>query len=122
VRACELWNEGAKALAHIHLAHASVPPCDEDCALRLFTADELLKSGITPQALLKAQGFDCFPLAVLKFNPDQPRVPAGNGRESGRWASEGALGPGRSDAAGSEHDGQDEQKMIAPNRRHQVNS
>ena len=26
---------------------------------------------------------------VIKYNPDQPRVPAGNGRESGEWTSGG---------------------------------
>jgi len=35
---------------------------------------------------MKAQGFDP---ALLKFNADQQRVPAGNGRESGRWTSNG---------------------------------
>ncbi len=28
-RAAELWTEGEKALAHIHLAHARLPPCEE---------------------------------------------------------------------------------------------
>ena len=42
----ELWNEGEKALAHIHLAHAGVPPCGEVQALRLFVADELLAAGV----------------------------------------------------------------------------
>jgi hypothetical protein len=50
-RACELWNEGEKALAHIHLAHAGLPPCGEGEALRLFAADELLQSGVTPREL-----------------------------------------------------------------------
>jgi hypothetical protein len=35
-RACERWTEGEKALAPIHLAHASLPPRDEEQALRLF--------------------------------------------------------------------------------------
>jgi hypothetical protein len=60
--------------------------------LRLFAADELLESGVTPQALLKAQGFDPAPLSLLKYNRDPPRVPAGNGRESGRRTSDGAGG------------------------------
>jgi hypothetical protein len=89
-RAAELWNDGEEALAHIHLAHAGVPPCEEEQALRLFVADELIEAGVTPQALMKAQGFDPAPLALLKFNPDQPRVPAGSGRESGEWTSGGA--------------------------------
>jgi hypothetical protein len=92
-RACELWNEGEKALAHIHLAHAGLPPCGEGEALRLFAADELLQSGVTPRELLMAQGFDPAPLALLKYSPDQPRVPEGHGRESGQWTSGGASGP-----------------------------
>jgi hypothetical protein len=56
--------------------------------LRLFVAEELLESGVTPTELMKAQGFDP---TLLKFNPDQLRVPAGSGRESGRWTSDGAV-------------------------------
>ena len=44
-RACERWTEGDKALAHIHFAHAGLPPCGEVRALRLFAADELLEAG-----------------------------------------------------------------------------
>jgi hypothetical protein len=29
---------------------------------------------------------------VRKYSPDQPRVPAGNGRESGRWTDVGGSG------------------------------
>jgi hypothetical protein len=78
-RACDFWNEGEKALAHIHLAYASLPPCGPDQALRLF---ELIEADATPETLLKAQGFDPAPLALLKanFNLDQPRAPAGSGR------------------------------------------
>jgi hypothetical protein len=86
-RACELWNADEKALAHIHLAHARLPPCNEDHTLRLFVAEELLESGVTPTELMKAQGFGPATLALLKFNPDQPRVPSGSGRESGEWTS-----------------------------------
>jgi hypothetical protein len=42
-RACELWNQGENALAQIHLARADLPPCDEERALRLFAANELLE-------------------------------------------------------------------------------
>ena len=87
-RACERWTEGEKALAHIHLAHAGVPPCGEVQALRLFVADELLAAGVTPRTLMKAQGFDPAPLDLLKanFNQAQPRWAAGSGRDSGRWS------------------------------------
>jgi hypothetical protein len=89
-RAAELWNDGERALAHIHLAHAGLPPCGEAQALLLFVADELIEAGVTPEALMEVQGFDPAPLALLKFNPNQPRVPAGSGRESGEWTSGGA--------------------------------
>jgi hypothetical protein len=49
---------------------------------------EALLEAITPAALMKVQGFDA---ALLKFNPDQLRVPAGSGRESGRWTSDGGI-------------------------------
>ncbi|MGH6836363.1 MAG: hypothetical protein ACREC9_12645 [Methylocella sp.] len=94
-RACDLWNEGEKALAHIHLAYTNLPPCDEERALRLFVAEELIEAGVTPHALMKAQGLDS-PLDLSKahFNPDQPRAPAGSGRESGEWTDgEGNFTP-----------------------------
>jgi len=63
-RACELWNEGEKVLAHIHLAHAGLPPCGEGEALGLFAADELLQSGVTPRELLKASQLAQTPLIL----------------------------------------------------------
>jgi hypothetical protein len=83
-RACELWNEGEKTLAHIHLAHAGLPPCDDEHALRLFFADELLDNDAPPDLLLNALGLDPSTLAVHKY-PGQPRILAGHGRESGRY-------------------------------------
>src|ERR1700730_1634962 len=44
--AAKLWNEGEKALAHIHLSFARLPPCDgADQMLRLFFAEECLAAG-----------------------------------------------------------------------------
>lgn len=84
-RAAELSNEGEKALAHIHLSFAGLPPCDgEDQMLRLFLAEECLAAGVTPAELMQAQGFDPASLALSNYSADQPRVPAGSGRESGR--------------------------------------
>jgi hypothetical protein len=56
-------------------------------ALRLLVADELIEARVTPAALMKAQGFDPAPLDLLRFNPAQLRVPAGNGRRSGEWTN-----------------------------------
>jgi hypothetical protein len=92
-RAAEVWTEGDKALAHIHLAHANLPRCNEELALRLFVADELIEAGVMPRTLMKAQGFDPAPLALLKvnFNPAQPRWPAGSGRDSGEWSGGASI-------------------------------
>ncbi|MDQ6703298.1 MAG: hypothetical protein M3Z96_09470 [Pseudomonadota bacterium] len=88
-RAAELWNEGEKALAHIHLSFARLPPCDgEDQMLRLFLAEECLAAGVTPAELMTAQGFDPASLALSKYSNEQPRVPAGSGRASGQWTSD----------------------------------
>jgi hypothetical protein len=47
---------------------------------------------MTPRALMKGLGLDCAALDGLeKYNPDQPRVPAGNGRASGQWGSGGGA-------------------------------
>ena len=81
-RAAELWNVGEKALAYIHLAHASLPPCEEVQALRLFVADELLEAGVTPTALMQAQGLDPAPLALLKANFQSGAAPLAGGQ----WA------------------------------------
>jgi hypothetical protein len=106
-RAAEQWSRGDKCLAHIHLAFAGLPQIDEDGAARLALGDEALGIGVTPSALLKALGLDSAPLDALKFDPSQPRVPGGSGRDSGRWTSDGngsgsgaPLRTGRTVAAG----------------------
>ncbi len=73
-RACEFWNAGEKALAHIHLAEMGLPPCSEDETLRLFVAEELLENDVSPDMLLKGQGFE-FPAPRLFKWPGQPRIP-----------------------------------------------
>jgi hypothetical protein len=94
-KALDLWSRCEKFLAQLLLTFVRLPPLTEDQAFALFAADELLKSGLSPRALMKGLGFDPAPLDGLeKYNPDQSRVPAGNGRESGQW------GPGSGEAAG----------------------
>lgn len=80
------WASGNKSLARIHLAFASLPRLEgREDAFQLFWADELMEAGVAPSALLKAIDLNAGMLDLRKFNPNQPRVPAGNGRESGRW-------------------------------------
>jgi hypothetical protein len=63
----------------VHLAFVGLPPCDNmELALHLFVAGELIEAGVAPATLMKAQGLD----------PAQPRIPAGNGPESGEWSGD----------------------------------
>jgi hypothetical protein len=66
-----------------------LPDIGEDAAYRLSLAAELLDAGLAPRELARELGFG-LPAGLLKYNPDQPRVPAGSGRESGQWTSNGA--------------------------------
>jgi hypothetical protein len=91
-RAGEIWSSGEKALAQIHLAFLGLPKIDEADAYRLFLAGTALEKGVSPSELMKALGFPRAARDIEQYNPDQPRVPAGSGRESGEWTSGGASG------------------------------
>jgi len=83
------------------LAFARLPKFEtrEDARL-LYYADGLIKGGVPPRALMTYLGFDTRALDLLKYNPDQPRVPAGHGRASGEWTSgQFAEGPSISSSA-----------------------
>jgi hypothetical protein len=84
------WRRGEKALANIRLAFAGIPRLD-DCsdAYRLVLAEELLDAGMSAADLMKGLGFDAPRRDLAKYDPNQRRVPAGNGRNSGRWGSGG---------------------------------
>jgi hypothetical protein len=86
-KASDFWSRGEQALAHLQLSFCRLPPLEtNEQAFRLFAADALLEAGLSPRRLREALDLDPAPLDFLqKYNPDQPRVPAGNGRESGRW-------------------------------------
>jgi hypothetical protein len=84
-RAGEVWRAGEKALAQIHLAFLGLPKIDEADAYRLFLAGTVLQKGVSPSELMKALGFPRAARDIEKYWEDQPRVPAGSGRESGEW-------------------------------------
>jgi hypothetical protein len=72
-----------------------LPKIDDTDAYRLFLAGTALEKGVSPSELMKALGFPRAARDLEKYNPDQPRVPAGSGRESGQWTSGvGASGTG----------------------------
>jgi hypothetical protein len=77
-------------LALIHLALTGLGKLEQpqDDSRRLFMADGLMKAGVAPEIILNALELDGSDSGALDraYNPDQPRVPAGSGRESGQWA------------------------------------
>jgi len=89
--ASEQWRRGEKALAHIHLAFARLPKLESTIdAYRLYLAEALLDDGLPPRDMLAELGLDRTMRQLDKYDPDQPRVPAGSGRESGQWTTDGA--------------------------------
>lgn len=80
------WQRGDKALANLRLVFSGLPylgdPADAD---RLKLAAHCLDSGLSPRALMTELGLDTTALDVIKYDPDQPRVPAGSGRASGQF-------------------------------------
>lgn len=88
IRNVGMWSRGERAIAHFHLSHAGLSALDDDDLFRLFAAAELIDAGFAPKELMKALGFDAAPLDLFRtYDPDQPRVPAGSGRDSGQWTS-----------------------------------
>lgn len=90
-RVAKHWQSGDKCLAAIHLAQTVLPDIGEDAAYRLSLAAELIDAGVAPRELARELGFDP-PADLNKYDPDQPRVSAGSGRESGQWTSGDATG------------------------------
>jgi hypothetical protein len=101
-RALAKAREGDAPLALTHLALAGVGRLGDprEDARRLFIADGLMKAGVPPATILAALGDAPPPDALDRaYNPDQPRVPAGNGRPSGQWTSGDWEDDGGSDDA-----------------------
>ena len=80
-------ERGDKALADLRLVFAGLPRLrDAGDAARLKAAEYLLDHGMTPSELLHELEIDAAGLGLQKeYDPDQPRVPAGQGKDSGRW-------------------------------------
>ena len=99
--AFEQWRRGDKALANIRLAFARLPRLEDHSSVtRLFHAEDLLERGVSPRPLMLAFGFAPEVADLAKYDPNEPRVPAGSGRSSGQWTS-GAAGSQQSAEAAS---------------------
>jgi hypothetical protein len=96
--------QGEVTVASMHLALSGLPRLHEpkEDARRLFMADGLMKAGVAPRMIMQALEFDRAPLDELErsYDPAQPRVPAGNGRPSGRWTSGNVAGDALADNSG----------------------
>jgi hypothetical protein len=93
-KAAKCWNEGQEAFAAMHLALSRLDRLEraEADAHRVFLADGLLKHGIGADAIVAAlRAAPSFLENLGKYDPDQPRVPAGSGRQSGQWTSGSAA-------------------------------
>lgn len=76
------YKQGHAAKSAMHVALANFPKfVSRAHALRLHTAAGLLDAGLfTSRDLVKVCGLDVGAFdAVTKYNPNEPRVPAGNG-------------------------------------------
>lgn len=85
------YERGEGHLAPIHLAYTGLPRLAQErlSAYRLFLADALLDEGMPPRNLLEACGLDgAAETRKAGFNPDEPRVPAGN-PDGGQWTTDG---------------------------------
>ena len=78
------WQRGDKALANLRLVFAGLPQLEApQDVYRLKAAELLFDAGLTASDLATQLGKD--EPGLGKHDPDQPRVPAGSGRTSGRW-------------------------------------
>jgi hypothetical protein len=91
-RAAKSWREGDDFTAHLHLAHTGLRALDDfpQAAHRLRMAKGALDHGATPLAIFQALRLDARYIDAIekRYNPDQPRVPAGH-PDGGEWTSGG---------------------------------
>jgi hypothetical protein len=82
------WSRGDKALANIHLAFARLPRLESEMdAWCLHLAASMLDDGYSPRRLIRELNNTASSTHFQKYDRNQPRVPAGSGRESGQWTS-----------------------------------
>ena len=80
---------GDVAAADLHLALSRLDRLrhPEDASRRLFMADGLMRGGVSPHAIMEVLRGGAGHADLVKYNADQPRVPAGSGRPSGEWTT-----------------------------------
>ncbi len=92
-RAVETWRDNEKPLALTHLALSGLAKLvhSKEDARRLFLAEVLIEAGVNPAIIVEALELKRESVALDKYNPDQPRVPAGD-TDGGQWTRDGETG------------------------------
>ena len=86
--AATYWQGGEKALANIRLIFIGLPYLhDPDDVERVQMAKRLIEERQSDPSIWKMLGFDFEIFSLARFEANEPRVPAGSGVTSGRWAS-----------------------------------
>jgi hypothetical protein len=87
-RALEKKRDADLVLALIHLALSGLTKIRDpkEGARRLCLPDALISGGVDSASILRKLGIGDHD-SLDKYSPDQPRVPAGNGRASGQWTN-----------------------------------
>jgi hypothetical protein len=115
-RAAAADADGETGLALIHLSRARLPRLADPraAARRRYIGEALLADGLSPRDLLKACDLDPGVLDRLAkdYTPDEPRIPAGNGIESGEWTT--GLAPGDAGNDGGRNPAQNYGPAITP--------
>jgi len=88
-RAIEKMRDGETVTALMHLALTGLGKLagPDEAAFRLSAADDLIGSGVGARMILHSLALDDRSIVgnLNKYDPDQPRVPAGSGPASGQW-------------------------------------
>jgi hypothetical protein len=87
--AADAWRRGDSPLAAMHLVLSGLDRLQQPQrdSHRLFLAEALLGEGVSADTILAVVETG----DLQKFDPDQPRVPAGSGRTSGQWTNGDAV-------------------------------
>ena len=87
-------GDGPLAFMHIALSRLGKLADPREDARWLFMIDALLEAGGDPLTIVRELGTDpaACGLSLEKYSPDQPRVPACNGRPSGQWVGANSSG------------------------------
>src|SRR6185437_4862404 len=98
-----------------YATEASRPAARDHFVERFSLAQALLKAGISGAQVRRLVRSPTLEL-LLKYSPDQPRVPAGSGRTSGQWTTGATTGQPSGSAPGRQRPGSKHPVAAKPER------